>query len=150
MRSALALLVALFLAGCGSDGHDDPAPADLPLTYTHVYGGVAGGGAELRLTPDGHGSITGGPYGHGCGPEGETQVELSDDELARLRERLRSATAVSPRVVDEPATEAPSFRLSAERLELDYYGFDVVPDEAKPLFDELDHLVSNHCRRITP
>ena len=67
-----------------------------------------------------------------------------------MRLLLSRAADAKPHVRDEPATEAPSIHVTAPGIELRYVGFDVTPDLVKPLVNELDGLVGDHCRRANP
>lgn len=152
MRNGLIAVAALALAGCGGGGTggDKPDRATLPLTYERSYGGYTGGVAELKIEPDGRGTLKGGPPGNGCQSEGTIDIRLEPSELARIEQLLPAAAEAKPRVREEPATEAPGLRLEAGDVELRYVGFDAEPAALRPLTAELDRFIEGHCVIVTP
>jgi hypothetical protein len=155
MRLLLIAVAAVALTGCAEYGscgdYHDPGPKEttLPLTYQRSYGGVAGGTAKLRIRLDGVATLHGGTTGGSCATD-DNVFRVSRADLARVEGLLEDAHEIEPRVVDEPATEAPSFGLEASGVRLRYSGYDVVPEAAEALFAALDDIVTEHCAMVTP
>jgi hypothetical protein len=148
--AASILLLALLLCGCGSGEPTDAASSGVELTY-HRSGGLPGVDETLRIHRSGSATLDAVLYPVGEGKRRTIRFRLSAAQAERLRPALEESgfddlapdsrgVTCADCLIYELATAANQVRFDQR----------TVPEELKPVLEQLDAIVAAHRPGQTP